>query len=87
VDFDDQMRRYFGDADPASASPGALAAGMERLSVDFGLETDPARRFALWSLMVMLGNAPDLDIAFPDPRERDAARNFLDMIDRATARD
>jgi hypothetical protein len=38
VDFDDQMRRYFGVADPTSATPAVLAAGMERLSVDFGLE-------------------------------------------------
>jgi hypothetical protein len=85
VDFDDQMRRYFGVTDPASATPEAMAAGMERLSVEFGLETDPGRRFAMWALMHILGNAPDLDVAFPNPGERDAARNFMDMLDQIAA--
>ncbi|WP_298167355.1 hypothetical protein [Novosphingobium sp.] len=77
--FDDLMRRYFGTADLGGLSAAELAAGAERLSVDFGLETDPARRFALWALMHILGSAPDLDIAFKDPAERDAARNFMDL--------
>lgn len=77
--FDDLMRRYFGTADIAGLSAAELEAGSERLAVDFGLETDPARRFALWALMHILGSAPDLDIAFKDPAERDAARNFMDL--------
>lgn len=52
------------------------------MQVDLGLETDRGHRFALWTLMHMLGVAPDLDVAFPDPADRDAARNFMDMIDR-----
>ena len=77
--FDDLMRRYFGTADLAGLSGAELAAGSERVAVDFGLETDSARRFALWSLMHILGSAPDLDIAFKDLSERDAARNFMDL--------
>ncbi len=77
--FDDLMRRYFGTADLAGLSTGELGAGSERLAVDFGLETDRARRFALWTLMHILGCAPDLDIAFKDAAERDAARNFMDL--------
>jgi hypothetical protein len=30
----------------------------------------------------MLGIAPDLDVAFKDAADRDAARDFMDMIDR-----
>lgn len=82
MDLDDQMRRYFGTADMASLTPAALEAGIERMAVDFGLETDRSRRFALWTLMFMLGSAPDLDIAFKDPEDRDAARNFMDLLDR-----
>lgn len=77
--FDDLMYRYFGTADLVALSAAELSAGTERLSVDFGLETDPARRFALWALMHILGSAPDLDVAFKDPAERDAARNFMDL--------
>jgi hypothetical protein len=83
MDYDDQLRRYFGTADPAAIAPAALAAGIERMRVDFGLERDRGRRFALWALMAMLGAAPDLDIAFRDAADRDAARDFLDLIGRA----
>jgi hypothetical protein len=83
MDFDDQLRRYFGTADLAAIHPEAHAAGTERMRVDFGLETNPGRRFALWALMYMLGVAPDLDVAFKDESERNVARDFMDMADRA----
>ena len=83
MDFDDQLRRYFGTADLAAIHPEAHAAGTERMRVDFGLETNPGRRFALWALMHMLGVAPDLDVAFKDEGERNTARDFMDMVDRA----
>lgn len=83
MDFDDQLRRYFGTADLAAITPAARAAGTERMRVDFGLETNSGRRFALWALMYMLGDAPDLDVAFEDEGERDAARDFMDLADRA----
>jgi hypothetical protein len=82
MDFQDQLVRYFGQADIDTLVPAALEAGLERVRVDFGLETDAGRRFGLWTLMYMLGNAPDLDVAFKDGAERDAARNFMDMVDR-----
>jgi hypothetical protein len=83
MDLDDQLRRYFGTSDLAGVAPAALEAGLERMRVDLGLATDRGNRFALWALMHMLGAAPDLDVAFEDPRDRDAARNFMDLADRA----
>ena len=80
MDFDDQLRRYFGTADLATLSPDALADGTERIRVDLGLETDRNRRFALWALLHILGSAPDLDVAFKDKADREAARNFMDLI-------
>ena len=56
---------------------------MHHLRVDFGLERDSGRRFALWTLLYMLDAAPDLDVAFEDPAEREAARNIMDMIANA----
>ena len=64
-------------------APGALTAGIDRMKVDLGLEQDPGRRFALWALLAMLGEAPDLDVAFKDERGREAARNFLDLVGRS----
>lgn len=84
MDFDDQLRRYFGTADLASLRPDAFDAGTERMRVDFGLETNAGRRFALWTLMYMLGAAPDLDVAFKDEDERNSARDFMDLVGRAT---
>jgi hypothetical protein len=79
MDFDDQLRRYFGTIDLPSLRSEALAAGIERMQVDLGLEQDRSRRFALWALLHMLGAAPDLDVAFKDEQDREAARNFMDL--------
>jgi hypothetical protein len=83
MDFDDQLRRYFGTADLAAIQPPALAAGLERMRVDLGLEKDRGRRFALWAVLHMFGEAPALDIAFPDAEDRDAARAFMELADGA----
>jgi hypothetical protein len=85
MDFDDQLRRYFGTADLPSLRSEALAAGIEHMQVDLGLEKDRGRRFALWALMHMLGAAPDLDVAFKDAEDREAARNFMDLAAQGDA--
>lgn len=79
MNLDDQLHRYFGTTDLASIPPQALAAGIERMQVDLGLTSDRGRRFALWALLHMLGAAPDLDVAFKDEADREAARNFMDL--------
>ncbi|MXP14779.1 hypothetical protein GRI44_08460 [Altererythrobacter confluentis] len=79
MDLHDLQLRYFGNQDMAQMPQSVLEAGLERMRVDFGLESDAGRRFALWALMFMLGDAPDLDVAFKNAAERDAARNFMDL--------
>ena len=81
MNLDDQLRRYFGTTDLAAVPAEALAAGIERLQVDLGLERDRSRRFALWALLHMLGAAPDLDVAFEAAADRDAARDFMDLVE------
>lgn len=82
MNLDDQLHRYFATTDLATLSPDALAAGIEHMEVDLGLEKDRARRFALWALLHMLGAAPDLDVAFKREEDREAARNFMDLAER-----
>ncbi|WP_174296643.1 hypothetical protein [Sphingomonas bacterium] len=82
MDFDQLLVRFFGTDDIASLAPEQLAMGIERLRLQFGLERDGGRRFALWCLAYMLGAAPDLDVAFSDGDDRDAARDFMETIDR-----
>lgn len=80
MDLDDLLFRYFGATELSEVPPIAQAAGIEHIRVDFGLATDRGQRFALWSLLHMLGSAPDLDVAFKEASDRDAARNFMDLL-------
>ena len=84
MDLDDQMRCYFGTDDLGAVPASALAAGMERMRVDLGLGQDRPRRFALWTLLSTLGAAPDLDVTFKDPTDRDAARVWAELSERLT---
>jgi hypothetical protein len=84
MNFDDQIRRYFGTSNLAEVPPEALAAGIEHMQVDLGLTKDRGERFALWALLHMLGSAPDLDVVFKSEADRQAARNFMDLMQGAT---
>ena len=83
MDFHDALQRYFGTEEIDRLDAGSLVAGLERIRVDFGLEKDSGRRFGLWTIMYMFGDAPDIDVAFEDTDEREAARDFMDMVDNA----
>ena len=80
MDLDDLLFRYFGTTELSQVPASAHAAGVERIQVDFWLATDRGHRFALWALLHMLGSAPDLDVAFKEASDRDAARNFTDLL-------
>lgn len=81
MDFDDQLRRYFGTDDLSGVPQSALIAGIDRMRVDLGLEKDSGRRFAMWALLHMLGGAPDLEVAFDNEADRDAARTFMEITE------
>ena len=85
MDLDDLLHRYFGTSDTAELSRNAREAGLERLRVDFGLETDRGKRFALWALLFLFSAAPDLDVAFKQESDREAARNLMDMLAASAA--
>jgi hypothetical protein len=84
MDLDDQIRRYFGALDLASVPPAALEAGIEHMKVDLGLTRDRGERFALWALLHLLGSAPNLDVAFETQADREAARNFMGLLQEAS---
>ncbi len=81
--FEDQLERYFGTRDPAAIAPQAVDAAIERMQVDLGLSTVPGERFAIWCMLFMFGQAPDIDETFADRSERDLARDFIEMSERA----
>lgn len=84
MDMADLLQRYFGTRDLEAIAPAALPAGVERMRVDFGMEQERGARFALWTLLLVLGDAPDLDVAFAHEEDREAARNLMDMLAAAT---
>ena len=85
MDFDQLLTTFFGTEDIGALTPDQLVAGVDRLRLQFGLEKDGGRRFALWCLLYMLGAAPELHVAFEDEADREAARDFMDSADRELA--
>lgn len=81
MDFDDLLVRFFGTADIDRLDAEKLLAGVELVRMQFGLERDGERRFALWCLLYMLGVAPDVDEAFRDEDDRASAREFMEEAD------
>lgn len=77
------LLRYFGASDLAKVQAASIPAATERMLVDLGLEQDPGNRFALWSLLFMLDASPDLNVAFKNAEEREAARKFMDLMTAA----
>jgi len=87
MDLDSLLVHYFATADLDDLTPETLARGIEQLRLDFGLEQEPARKFALYVLMETLGAAPPPADAFAKPEEaqlRRAAQDWLTATYRLT---
>lgn len=80
MDLDGLLLHYLGVDEPSRATPQGLAEARQRISLDFGLERDAGRRFALWSLLAVLGDPPDPRDAFEDAKSRDAAFAFSRLL-------
>lgn len=79
MDLDTLLLHYFDAEDPAAIDPERLERGLERLAIDFGLEQEPGRRFALWALLDVFGNAPPPAEAFEDADLRRSAEDYLSI--------
>ena len=78
MDLDALLDHYFASDDLDAIDDATLARGKEKLGIDFGVERDPGRRFALWVLMEGVGIAPLPADAFPkDPKLKQAADEYL----------
>lgn len=83
MDLDALLFHYFGTTEIDTLDADAIAAGRDRIAIAFGTEGDAGRRFALWTLLHGLGDAPDPQTAFKDPRERAAAQAYARAVARA----
>lgn len=83
VELGGLIAHFFETADPATLTEADFAAGLERLKIAFGVEREASRKFALWTLLAGLGDAPLPAEAFKkDPRLRAAADRYLDVAFR-----
>lgn len=79
MDLDALLLHYFDTDEPEALSEAGRARGEERLRIDFGVEQEPSRKFALWVVMEGLGIAPLPAEAFDEePALRAAAEKYLD---------
>jgi hypothetical protein len=79
MDLDILFLRYFKTESLDEVDEETLATGKEQIAIDFAMEQEPSRRFALWVLMDGLGIAPSPADAFEEPEMRKAANAYLDM--------
>ncbi len=77
MDLDALLYHYFGADDVDALTPAAIDEGRARVLIDFSTERDAGRRFALWSMLAALGDAPDPETAFKAPAERAAALRYV----------
>lgn len=78
MDLDALLLHFFGTDDPTELSEADYERGLERLRIGFGVEREPGRRFALWTLMDALGVAPLPAEAFAkEPQLKIAAEEYL----------
>jgi hypothetical protein len=79
MDLDALLTHYFGTDEPAALDDAVRARGEARRRIDFGVEQEPSRKFALWVVMEGLGIAPLPAQAFEkEPALKAAAERYLD---------
>jgi len=83
MDLDTLLLRYFATEDLATLNEDTLAQGCEQLAIDFAIEAEPSRKFALWVLMDGLGIAPSPADSFKNaPKLRATAEDWLRQTGR-----
>jgi hypothetical protein len=83
MDLDTLLHHYFGRIRLETLPPETVTRGKEALAIDFGVEREPSRKFALWVLMHALDIAPLPAEAFPKhPELKRAAEDWLTASER-----
>lgn len=78
MDLDALILHFFGTDDPAALTEADYELAIERLKIGFGVEREPGRKFALWTLLDALGVAPlPADAFAKEPALKAAAEDYL----------
>lgn len=72
------LHHFFGTDDPASLTDAEFERATEQMKIAFGVEREPGRRFALWTLLHAFDLAPLPAEAFAkEPQLKAAADEYL----------
>ncbi|WP_374419762.1 hypothetical protein [Novosphingobium arvoryzae] len=78
MDLDALILHFFETDDPTTLTEADFDLGLERLKIGFGVERELGRKFALWTLLEALGEAPLPAEAFAkEPALKAAAEDYL----------
>ncbi len=78
MDLDALIHHFFATQDPATLTPAEFDRGLGQLEIAFGVEREPGRKFALWTLLHALDKAPlPADAFAKEPRLKAAADEYL----------
>ncbi|PKB14703.1 hypothetical protein B0I00_2301 [Novosphingobium kunmingense] len=78
MDLDALLRHFFGTDDPATLTEVEFDRAAERMKIAFGVEREPGRKFALWTLLHAFDMAPLPAEAFAkEPQLKEAAEEYL----------
>ncbi len=78
MDLEVLIHHFFGTDDPATLTGAEFELGLERLKIGFGVEREPGRKFALWTLLHAFDAAPFPAEAFAkEPHLKAAADDYL----------
>ena len=78
MDLDALIRHFFDTDDPATLTEAEFDLAAERMKIAFGVEREPGRKFALWTLLHAFDMAPlPADAFAKEPQLKAAAEDYL----------
>lgn len=78
MELDGLLVHFFGSDDPSALSEAEFDRALEKLKIAFGVEREPGRKFALWTLLHAFDQAPLPAEAFAkEPKLKAAADEYL----------
>ncbi len=78
MDLEALIHHFFGTDDPATLTETEFDRALEKLRIGFGVEREPGRRFALWTLLHAFDQAPlPADAFAKEPKLKAAADEYL----------
>ncbi len=78
MDLDALLDHFFGPGELDDLAESEFARGIEKMQIAFGIEREPGRRFALWTILEGFGTAPlPADAFAKEPQLKVAAEAYL----------